>query len=353
MVLKRKITIIFIVIAVLLGFATYKFIDSKNAKFDGNPISKTGFLLGTIVEVKVYEKIDDETLEQAFNILDEIENKMSVNIETSEVSQINRNAGINSVKVSEDTFHVIDKGKYYSDISNGNFDISIGPLVELWGIGTDEAQIPSQSQLDETLDKIDYNKVILDSKDNSVKLAEEGMMIDLGGIAKGFAADKIAEFLKSQGINSAIINLGGNVNALGESPNSGWWRIGIQDPIEARGNHLGILKVKDKSVVSSGVYERYFIQDEKRYHHILSPFTGYPVENSLLSVSIISDKSIDGDGLSTAVFALGLEEGYKLVSSLDGIEAIFIDSYKNIYITPGLKDNFEITNNQYSLQTLQ
>lgn len=179
-------------------------------------------------------------------------------------------------------------------------------------------------------------------------LANEDMIIDLGGIAKGYAADVIADYLKSKNIDNAIIDLGGNVLALGGNGKTDKWNIGIQNPFEPRNKHIGILSVRDKTVVTSGVYERYFIESGKRYHHILDPFTGYPVESPLMSVSIIADKSIDADGLSTTVFALGLEKGTELIESLDGIEAIFVDKDKNVYITKSLKESFRITNGEFN-----
>jgi thiamine biosynthesis lipoprotein len=348
---KRKIMVP-VIITIILLTAAFVFFNRQNDTYNGKPISKTGFLLGTIVEVKIYEQVDEKVFDEVFNILNDIENKMSINIETSEVSKINKNAGVNSVKVSEETFHVIDKGKYYSAISDGFFDISIGPVVKLWGIGTENPQIPSNEQLKDSLGKVDYRNIELDSSNHSVKLTKKGMIVDLGGIAKGYAADRIAEYLRSNNIDSAIINLGGNVYALGAKPNSSPWKIGIQDPVKPRGTYLGILEVKSKSVVSSGVYERYFEHNGKRYHHILNPFTGYPVENSLMSITIVSDKSIDGDGLSTAVFSLGLKKGFELIDSLKGIEAIFIDKNKKVYITRGLKNKFELTSNEYTLNIL-
>ncbi|EOC99651.1 FAD:protein FMN transferase [Caldisalinibacter kiritimatiensis] len=349
--LQKNIIISVLVITLLLTLG-YNLFFSKGKQYTNEPISKTGFLLGTIVEVKIYDQVDEAIFDKVFNILDEIENKMSVNIQTSEVSKINNNAGIKSVNVSEETFNVINKGKYYSSISNGNFDISIGPLVELWNIGSGNEQIPSSKQIQEALNNIDYRNIILDKSNYSVRLSKKGMMIDLGGIAKGYAADKIASYLKDNNINSAIINLGGNVYALGARPDKTPWKIAIQNPLETRGTYLGTVELKDKSVVSSGVYERYFVHNDKRYHHILSPFTGYPVENSLLSVTIVSDKSIDGDGLSTAVFTLGLDKGANLINSLEGIEAIFIDDKQNVYITTGLKNSFELTDNEFTLKIL-
>jgi thiamine biosynthesis lipoprotein len=175
------------------------------------------------------------------------------------------------------------------------------------------------------------------------------MQVDLGAIAKGYAADEVAEILKENGVQHAIINLGGNVLTIGGNMKGSPWRIGIQDPFNPRGEFMGIITIEDKTVVTSGTYERYFEQDGKRYHHILDPRTGYPAENEVASVSIITNKSMDGDGNSTSVLLLGLEEGMKFVESQEGVDAIFVTYDKKVYITSGLKDVFTVTNSQFTL----
>lgn len=338
--MKKKLIIVILLVSLLFGCS------NKNI----TPISKSNFYLGTIVTIKIYDKADDEIFEKVFNRIKEIENKMSINVNESEVISINKNSGINYVNVSNDTFKVIEKGLYYSELSKGYFDITIGPLVKLWNIGSEDARVPTAEEINEKIKKVNYKNVLLDKKNKEVFLRDTGMIIDLGGIAKGYAADEIKKILTQNGIKHAIINLGGNVYTIGSKPENSKWKIGIQNPIENRGQYLGIVKVKDKSVVTSGVYERYLEVDGKRYHHILNPYTGYPVENDLLAVSIISDKSIDGDGLSTSIFALGLKDGKKLVESLKGVDAIFITKDKEIYITSGLIDNFDLVNKEFILK---
>lgn len=348
---KAKKMLIVILVIILIAISAFSIFDKYKERLNekkGLINEKTEFLLGTVVNIKLLEPQPVEVFNGAFDLIKDIENKMSINIENSEVVRINNNAGKSYVQVSPETYYVIERGKYYSKISNGNFDISIGPLVELWGIGSEDAKVPTQAEIDAVLDKIDYNNVLLNESDKSVMLAKEGMIIDLGGIAKGYAADVIADYLKSKNIHNAIIDLGGNILALGNNGKSDNWNIGIQDPFKPRNEYIGILSVNDKTVVTSGVYERYLESEGKRYHHILSPFTGYPVENSLMSVSIVTDKSIDADGLSTSIFALGLENGAELIKKLDGIEAIFVDKDKNVYVTEGLKESFRITNDEFN-----
>lgn len=342
--IKAKKIGIFILSTVIIGIATFSIIF----KYKENPIKvKTGFLLGTVVQIKLLESQPEKLFNEAFSIIQDIENKMSINIEDSEVSNINKTAGKSYVSVSPETYYVIEKGKYYSSLSNGRFDISIGPLVKLWGIGSENANVPSQNEINKAIGKINYKDILLNESDKSIMLAEEGMVIDLGGIAKGYAADVIADYLKSKNIDNAIVDLGGNVLTLGGKSKTEKWNIGVQDPFQQRSNYIGILSVRDKTIVTSGVYERYFIQDGIRYHHILDPFTGYPVENSLVSVTIVADSSIDADALSTTAFALGIEKGTELIEKIDGVDAIFVDKNKNVYITKGIKESFKIINDEF------
>ncbi|WP_125154687.1 FAD:protein FMN transferase [Clostridium rectalis] len=313
-------------------------------------ISKENYLLGTIVQLKVYGKNAESASNKAMDIISDIDNKMSPSKANSEISNINKNAGKSFVKVSDDTFIVIKKALEYSKLSSGYFDITIGPLVNLWGIGTDKAIVPSVNEINKKKSFINYNDIILDDKSKSVKLKKVNESIDLGGIAKGYTADKVKECLLKEGIKTAFINLGGNIVTVGNKSDNSLWSIGIQDPLKTRGEYFSVVKVSEKSIVSSGNYERFFIKDGKKYHHILDPKTGYPSENGLIATTIISDKSIDGDAISTSTYILGLEKGLKLVESLEGVEAIFVTSDKKVYITSGLKDSFNLTNKEYTYE---
>ncbi|EPN2092521.1 FAD:protein FMN transferase, partial [Clostridium botulinum] len=187
-------------------------------------------------------------------------------------------------------------------------------------------------------------------KESTVMLKRKGQAIDLGAIAKGYTADELKKVLLNYNVSSAFLSLGGNVYVLGNKPDKTPWKIGVQNPLEPRGDYLGIVSVSDKSVVTSGNYERFFERNGKRYHHIFDTKTGYPAEKGLISVSIISDKSIDGDALSTSVYTLGLDEGKKLIESLNNVEAVFVTKDKKVYITSGLKDTFKLTNTDFKLQ---
>ncbi|MCA1074302.1 FAD:protein FMN transferase [Clostridium bowmanii] len=303
--------------------------------------------MGTIVQLKVYGGNAEKATQKALERIGDIENKMSVNMETSEITKLNDKAGKSGQKLSRDTYFVIDEAVKYSKLTEGAFDLSIEPIVKLWGIGTDKERVPSKNEIEEKLKLVNYKDIILDSKNSTVKLKRTGQAIDLGGIAKGYTADEVKKVLINNKISSALINLGGNVYAVGSKSDGTSWSIGVQNPLDTRGKYLGNLRVTDKSVVTSGNYERYFIVDGKRYHHIFDPKDGYPSENGIISTTIVSDKSIDGDVLSTSTYVLGLTKGLKLVESIKGVEAIFITSDKKVYVTSGLKDSFNLTDKEF------
>lgn len=224
--------------------------------------------------------------------------------------------------------------------------MAIGPITDLWRIGFDDARKPTQKEIDEALNHVDYTKIQFNDDKQTVYLEEKGMALDLGAIAKGYIADEVADVLKEQGVTSAVIDLGGNVLVVGHS----WlgenedWNIGIQDPNSARGTILGAIKESDKTVVTSGIYERYLEVDGKRYHHIFDSRTGYPYENELASVTIITEKSIDGDGLSTVAFDKGVKEGLAYIESNtpSGTDAIFVTKEDRVYVTKDIEGLFQL-----------
>jgi len=308
------------------------------------------FFLNSVMDVKIFdEENDTEEVRRAISKeVQRVESLMTMRDLHSDVSKINQNAGIEPVTIDKDTFEVIERSLYYSEITNGAFDITVGHLVELWGIGTEDQRLPSQDEIDLSLSYINYKDIELDKENLSVFLKREGMMIDLGGIAKGYAADRVAAVLASHDVKSAIINLGGDVYVHGSRENRDF-RVGIQNPFSDRGEHMGIYNAKDKSIVTSGNYERFFEEDGITYHHILSTTDGYPVQNELVSVTIISDLSIDGDALSTAVYAMGIEEGLGLVDRLEDVEAIIINKDKEVYVSKNVMDFFTISDDSFKL----
>ncbi len=312
------------------------------------PISDSTFIFDTIVSVRVY---DDRMSEQHFSeirgILEGIDERMNRHLTGSEIDLAARQAGQQPVQVSADTFKVVRAALAYADTSQGVFDPTVGPLVDLWGIGTDSAAIPPEHELAAALELVNYQDVELNEDRSTIMLTRPGMILDLGAIAKGYAADVVKDYLQERGFKSAIIDLGGNIIAMGDKPGGLAWSIGIQDPSENRGEHLGILKVSDKTIVTSGIYERFFRENDKVYHHILDTDSGYPVWNDLLSVSIITDTSMDADAMSTTTFALGLEAGMAYIEALEHAEAIFVTTDKQIHLTSGMQGQFELTNGGY------
>lgn len=311
------------------------------------PLTRTELFMGTVITITLYDQGSDKVLDKAFDRVREIEELVSINDGETQLTDVNKNAGIKPVSVSEDTYDMVKVGLDYSEKSSGSFDIAVGPLVKLWSIGLPEAKVPTSEEIVQVLDDVDYKKVKLNDDEKTIFLEKEGMMLDLGAVAKGYTADEIVEVLEEEGVNSAIVDLGGNIFALGSKKDNANWKIGVQNPLSDRGETLGVIEVVDKSIVTSGVYERFIEKDGVKYHHILNPKTGYPYENEIAGVSIISDKSIDGDCLSTLIFSLGVEKGLEFVNSMDGVEAIFVTKDKKVYLTTGMKDNFKITNAEY------
>lgn len=297
------------------------------------PISKTAFKLNTVITLKIYDSKDETLLNDALSICDEYEDIFSRTKESSELYKLNQGTlpqSNGAFTLSDELAKLTKKGLYYSNLSGGRFDITIEPVSSMWDFVSEEKIVPDTTALQAALPLVDYRNVTL--KGNQLQFSKEGMGLDLGAIAKGYIADQIKQFWISKGVKSAIIDLGGNTLCIGGKPDGTPFHIGIQKPFAARSETVAALEIKDKSVVSSGIYERCFEKDGNFYHHLLNPKTGYPYKNSLISVTIISDKSVDGDGLSTACFALGLEKGMELINSLPDVQAVFItDDYELHY----------------------
>lgn len=289
------------------------------------PITATAFKLNTVVKVTIYDSQDEKILQDALALCDKYEKIFSRTRTDSEIYLLNEGKLPQEdgyYILSEECEELIGKGLYYSELSGGAFDITIEPLSSLWDFTSGEKQIPDPQTLVEAQRHVGYEKVEL--KGNKIRFQEDGMGLELGAIAKGYIADKIKEFLISEGIESAVIDLGGNVLCIGARPDGEAFRVGIQKPFADRNETVATAGIRDRSVVSSGIYERYFEKDGKLYHHILNPKSGYPYENGLTAVTILSDESVDGDGLSTVCFALGLEKGLELINSLPDTQAVFI-----------------------------
>lgn len=305
---------------------------------DKEPVSKTDFYFDTVVTITLYGNQNLKYIDECFSMCSEYEKLLSRTIADSEISKINGNRN-SCVEVSDTTLDIINEGLYYSKLSDGKFDITVGGLSDLWDFQSESPSIPDDKEIKNQISYVDYNNVLIDDK--KVMLNSDKAKLDLGGIAKGFIADKLKNYLESVGVSSGIIDLGGNILLIGSKPDNTDYNIAIKKPFGKTGENSAVITTRDKSIVSSGNYERYFYKDNTLYHHILDTTTGYPVNNNLFSVTIISDKSTDGDGLSTSCFTMGLEDGMQLIESLDDIEAVFIDNEYNIYLSSGLEKTGE------------
>ena len=292
--------------------------------------SAVGFYLDTVVTLTAY--VDDaQVLKDALDECGRWEALLSRTIEGSDVWNINH-AGGAPVQVSQPTIEIIEAAREVSERSGGAFDISIAPASTLWDFTSGEGVVPDADALSEAAAKVDYRKVVVEG--DTVTLPD-GMMIDLGGIAKGYIADRVKEYLKERGVESAILSFGGNIVAIGTKPGGKPWKVGIQDIDKPTGEYMLVSKNYGGSTVTSGIYERGFEADGVWYHHILDPATGWPVQNELASVTIFSESSMLGDALATAAFALGGEEGAALIEGIDGVEAVFIARDRSVRYTSG------------------
>lgn len=319
----------------------------KPTKVVQTPTEDTQFMMGTVVTLRIYNKNKKHVLDDAFKLLKREAKKITVNQKGSEIDKVNAAAGKHPVVVSKDLYPMIKRAYYYSQNSNDSFDLSIGPITQLWHIGFSDAKVPTKQEIATNVKLVDYRKVKLNDKKRSVYLEKKGMQLDLGGIAKGYMTDQVKTYFLNHGVSTAIIDLGGNIYVMGDSPKgakSGNWTVGIQDPKEARGTSIGSIPAKNKSIVTSGIYERVLRKNGKVYSHLMDPKTGTPYSNNLMGVSIISKKSTDGDGLSTATFDMGLKKGMCYINGKanQGVGAIFITKDKKVYVSDNLKDDFTL-----------
>lgn len=301
------------------------------------PVSQVGFYLDTVVQITLYDTGDSQSciknINECFTIIDNYEHLFSATMEGSDIWNINHSNG-NPVTVSDDTVNLIQTALYYSELSGGRVDLTVLPLSELWDFGTEgSTHIPDHSAIEEALSHIDYHAVLIDG--NTVTLSDFHAAIDLGFIAKGYIADRLKDHLLEQGVTSACISLGGNLITIGNKPDGQPYRIGVQKPFADEGVTAATLSVTDASVVSSGIYERYFYEDNILYHHLLDTKTGYPADNNIAGVSILAPTSVDADALSTTCYFLGLNEGMKLIESLDNTEALFITKDGTLHSSSG------------------
>ena len=304
---------------------------------------KTMPLMDTIVSITVVADSKDmaeKAIERTFAEIGRFGDLINFYSDTSELAGINRNAGIHSVKVSPETLDVIGKAVFAAEKSGGAFDPTIGPIIKLWDFLNKKK--PTEAEILQALFLVNYKDILIDRTDATVFLKRKGMMIDLGGIAKGYAADLAVESLKKEGILSGLVSIAGDIRTFGMKPDKSPWTIGIKNPRQTgeKDEIVAKIRLSDKAISTSGDYERFFISDDKRYHHLLDPKTGLPA-SGCRSVSIVTDKAVDTDAFSTAVFILGPEKGMKLVKEM-GMDAIIIDSSGTIHMTDAIKEKITL-----------
>lgn len=288
------------------------------------PISRTGFYFDTVIQITLYDTEDTAILDGCFALAEKYENLFSATKEGSDVWNINH-AGGETVTVSEETVKLLIWAADYANTTEGAIDPTIRPVSELWDFGSEgNAHVPDDAAIKEALSHVSYDNIRFgtapsdetgESVYRTVTLTDKKAAVDLGFIAKGYIADRMKEYLLSQNVKSACISLGGNVLAVGEKPDGSPFRIGIQEPFAETGKSLDTIEIRDTSVVTSGIYERCFYEDDVLYHHVLDTATGYPVDNELAGVTIICPFSAKADALSTACLCLGLEKGRKLLDA--------------------------------------
>ncbi|MDO9535074.1 MAG: FAD:protein FMN transferase [Bacillota bacterium] len=330
-----KIAVIFMIIALI----------SVNILGCSSPENqtKTAFFMDTQIDISVYGLNKDQfdsLSEKMFDEMMEMENIFSRYISGSDINRINEAAGREAVKVNEETIFVLQKALEVAELSEGAFDPTIAPLLELWGFGTDENRVPTSEELRKVLPLINYRAVQVNEEDSTVFLPEAGMKIDLGGIAKGFIVDRGRLAAEKFPVTALFINAGGDISIKGTKPTGDRWRIAVQDPRSPE-EWAAIIEMNEGSVATSGDYQRFFEEGGELFHHIIDPRTGFPAGN-VSSVSIVAPDTLMSDALSTAVFVLGLEKGLELLESLDGVDGVIIDKQGKIHVTSGLVDDTEI-----------
>ena len=286
------------------------------------PVRRTQFIMGTLVEITVSHS-DPEVIQtvttEAFNEMQRIEGLMSAYIPDSEISRINRAAGKQTVPVSPEVEEVIREGIFWSEQSNGAFDITVEPLVQLWDFDGEKEFIPGESTIRKTASLVNYRNIEI--KDHTVRLKNRGMAINVGGLAKGYAVDRAISILRSK-VSSGIVNAGGDLYAFGQKSKQNSWTIGLQHPRKPQ-DLLAAFAVKNQAIATSGDYQRYFMKDGVRYHHIFDPQTGRPAR-LMISTTIITTEVMDADALATAVFVMGPDKGIEWVDSMANIEAMLV-----------------------------
>lgn len=311
------------------------FLTGCSAESSPEPVQGTFFAMDTVMDFTIYG--ESGLIDQSESLIASLESLVSVTDANSELYAINQTgSGTLTGKASS----LMEQALEICRRTDGALDLSIYPIVRAWGFTTGSYQVPDEAEIQALLPLVDYRKIQYDAATGTVTLPE-GMEIDLGSVAKGYAGQLAAQMLREHGVQSALLNLGGNVQTVGAKPDGSPWQIGIKDPQGE--DAMMVLSVEDQAVVTSGGYERYFEQDGQTYWHIMDPSTGHPADSGLISVTIVGDEGVVCDGLSTALFVMGLEKAADLWAQSGDFEAVFVTASGEVYITEGLRDRFALT----------
>lgn len=337
--MKKRLSLLLVMALLLTGCSAGKPVERPKPQPTAEDLEKSSVYvesMDTFMTLTAYGTAREAALEDAEKEILRLNDLLSVGVETSEISQVNEKG---SLTLSQDTAAMVEKSLELYQETDGAFDITVYPLMELWGFTTENYHVPTERELSDTLTKVGADRLSFDAAARTLTL-DEGQAIDLGGIAKGFTSQRVMEEFQAAGVTSGIISLGGNVHCLGTKPDGSYYRVGIQKPGAVEGGIAAVVEVADAAVITSGGYERFFVDEESglTYQHIVDPATGYPVDGDLLSVSIVSQDGMLADGLSTSLYIMGLEHAANYWRSHhDQFQAIFIDSNQKIYVTEGLK----------------
>ena len=299
------------------------------------PLSKSAVFFDTYITISLYLGGSEEILSKCLDLCDFYENLFSAEIPTSDIARIN-SAGKEAVKVSSETIYLIEKSIEYSRLTNGLYDITIYPVSKLWDFHGDSPNVPDEEVLKAALLNVDYNNIVIDAQNSTVALKNANASLDVGGIAKGYIADLIKEYLEDAGVTGALINLGGDISAVGAKSRYNDFSIGISDPHDEN-NIIGCAKINDMCIASSGTYERCFEAGGRKYHHILDPKTGYPAGTDIAGITVIAPNAIDADALCTASILMGSTEAISLINSLSDTECLIVKNDSSIVCS----DNME------------
>lgn len=311
------------------------FLTGCSAESSPEPVQGTFFAMDTMMDFTIYG--ESGLINQSESLIASLESLVSVTDADSELYAINQTG---SGMLTEEASSLMKQALEICRRTDGALDLSIYPIVRAWGFTTGSYQVPDEAEIQALLPLVDYRKIQYDAATGTVTLPE-GMEIDLGSVAKGYAGQLAAQMLREHGVQSALLNLGGNVQTVGTKPDGSPWQIGIKDPQGE--DAMMVLSVEDQAVVTSGGYERYFEQDGQTYWHIMDPSTGHPADSGLISVTIVGDEGVVCDGLSTALFVMGLEKAADLWAQSGDFEAVFVTASGEVYITEGLRDRFALT----------